>query len=95
MRTNFAGLMSSVLSQATPLQKRGFAMFFMAKFTLPLAAASTLAQAFTNMPAFVPVSLIATYGALVWGAIGVAVYDHYTHRLQMPHWEFERLKPTE
>lgn len=92
MKTSFAGLMSSVLSQATRLQKWGFALFFAAKFMLPLAAATTLARGFTAIPSWIPGTLIATYGALVWSAVGVAVYDHYTHRLQMPHWEFERLQ---
>jgi hypothetical protein len=99
MKTNFIELMSGLFKDATPIQKWGFASFFAGKLTM-LVASMWIVGSIAGFWFGVPIDLvdlprnwiagsIALYGVFIWVAVGVAIYDHYTRRLQKGHWEFE------
>jgi len=97
MKTNFIELFKSVGQSATPIQKCGFATFWMGKLTMLIAALWVVVPS-AGMFIGVPVSgmvvssttlgaTIVVYGALIALAAGIAAWDHYVNRLQKGHWE--------
>ena len=99
MKTNFVELMSGLFKDATPIQKWGFASFFAGKF-LCLVAMVWIAGPVVGAWFGAPIGELAVshemlgaavglYGFFIWTAIGIAIYDHYTRRLQKGHWEFD------
>ena len=102
MKTQFVSLMAGLFKDATRLQKLGFASFFAGKLTMLVAAlwiVGPVAGAWFGVPTDVVgvsrellAGSIALYGAFIWAAVFIAVYDHYVNRLQKGHWEAENAK---
>jgi len=102
MKTNFVELFKSVGQSATPVQKWGFAAFWMGKLVMLVSALWIVvpsAGMFIGVPGGeVMVSrttlgtAIVIYAGLITVAAGIAVWDHYTNRLQKGHWEVETAK---